>query len=185
MRYIESRAPPAREYSDDRVSLSISSTLALADTLVADFTTSTTTSKTHLTLQSTMRLSYALSLAGVLAPVMCDVPSTTIGIAELISVHLRRLLLLPQRNPGAHGNPIHFRSRPKYLRPESCLSSGPLSIVQSESTLAAPRGVSRRVLESTDNAGPWGGVRALTGHSTILFLNRGFAGAQAAGALLP
>jgi hypothetical protein len=36
-----------------------------------------------------MRLSYALSLAGVLAPVMCDVPSTTIGIAELISVHFR------------------------------------------------------------------------------------------------
>ncbi len=76
-----------------------------------------------------------------LAPVTCDVPSTTIGIAELISVHLSSPC--SSRNNTRRRNPCDSFSIAAET-PVTCdlspVSSGPLSIVQSESTLAAPRG---------------------------------------------
>lgn len=126
-----------------------------------------------------------------LAPVTCDVPSTTIGIAELISVHLSSPC--SSRNNTRRRNPCDSFSIAAET-PVTCdlspVSSGPLSLVQSESTLAAPRGGTPACpgVSYSQQATPargGGGSRTVTGHSTILFLNRGFAGAQAAGALLP
>ena len=113
MRYIESRAPPALEYSTVRVSVSLHlyhrmtmrPDISHHDTarLVVDLRPS------HLENTLPNETLHFLTRFRLLelAPVTCDVPSTTIGIAELISVHLSSPAA-PATQPGGAWQPDSF-----------------------------------------------------------------------------